>query len=67
MAAVEAGTPTDSPTRFEKKTFGVLLAIAGFFLVTLSASVVRGMRRRRPAHPVDPVAPEPEVVLDRSY
>jgi zinc transport system permease protein len=45
----------------------VLLAIAGFFLVTLSASVVRAMRRRRPAHPVDPVAPEPEVVLDRTY
>jgi zinc transport system permease protein len=45
----------------------VLLAIAGFFLVTLSASVVRGMRRRRPARPVDPIAPEPEVVLDRTY
>jgi len=45
----------------------VLLAIAGFFLVTLSASVVRAMRRRRPVNPVDPVAPEPEVVLDRHY
>lgn len=37
MAAAEAGIPTDSPTRFEKKTFGVLLAIAGaFFLWTVS-------------------------------
>ena len=30
-------TPTDTPTRFEKKTFGVLLALAGaFFLWTVS-------------------------------
>src|SRR5690348_7742540 len=30
-------TPRDNPTRFEKKTFGVLLAIAGvFFLWTVS-------------------------------
>ena len=45
----------------------VLLAIAGFFLVTLTASLVRATRRRRPTHAVDPVAPEPEVILDRSY
>ena len=45
----------------------VLLAIAGFFLVTLSASLVRATRRRRPTRTVDPVAPEPEVILDRSY
>ena len=44
----------------------VLLAIAGFFLVTLTASLVRATRRRRPTHAVDPVAPEPEVILDRS-
>src|SRR3954465_14937246 len=37
MAAAQAGIPTDSPTRFEKKTFGVLLGIAGaFFLWTVS-------------------------------
>ncbi|HEX6838694.1 MAG TPA: AI-2E family transporter [Polyangia bacterium] len=37
MATPEAMTPTDSPTRFEKKTFGVLLAVAGaFFLWTVS-------------------------------
>ena len=30
-------TPTDNPTRFEKRTFGVLLAVAGaFFLWTVS-------------------------------
>jgi zinc transport system permease protein len=45
----------------------VLLAIAGFFVVTLAASVVRAMRRRRPGHPIEPVAPEPEVILDRTY
>ncbi len=37
MATSEAGVPTDNPTRFEKKTFGVLLAVAGaFFLWTVS-------------------------------
>ena len=37
MATTEAMTPTDNPTRFEKKTFGVLLAVAGaFFLWTVS-------------------------------
>ena len=45
----------------------VLLAIAGFFLVTLAASVIRATRRRRPGQPVDHVAPEPEVILDRTY
>lgn len=45
----------------------VLLAIAGFFLVTLAASVVRAMRRRRPGQAIDHVAPEPEVILDRTY
>jgi zinc transport system permease protein len=45
----------------------VLLAIAGFFAVTLTASVVRAMRRRRPGQPIEPVAPEPEVILDRTY
>jgi zinc transport system permease protein len=45
----------------------VLLAIAGFFLVTLAASVIRATRRRRPGQPVDQVAPEPEVILDRTY
>jgi len=45
----------------------VLLAIAGFFVVTLAASVVRAMRRRRPGQAIDQVAPEPEVILDRTY
>jgi zinc transport system permease protein len=45
----------------------VLLAIAGFFVVTLAASVVRAMRRRQPGQAVDQVAPEPEVILDRTY
>jgi zinc transport system permease protein len=45
----------------------VLLAIAGFFVVTLTASVVRAMRRRRPGQAIDQVAPEPEVILDRTY
>ncbi|MCU1280888.1 MAG: hypothetical protein JWM53_4434, partial [bacterium] len=26
-------TPPDNPTRFEKKTFGVLLAVAGAFFL----------------------------------
>jgi zinc transport system permease protein len=45
----------------------VLLAIAGFFVVTLTASVIRATRRRRPGQSVDQVAPEPEVILDRTY
>jgi predicted PurR-regulated permease PerM len=37
MATSEAMVPSDNPTRFEKKTFGVLLAVAGaFFLWTVS-------------------------------
>jgi len=37
MAGSSTYTPTDNPTRFEKRTFGVLLAIAGiFFLWTVS-------------------------------
>jgi len=37
MASVGDSSPRDNPTRFEKKTFGVLLAIAGiFFLWTVS-------------------------------
>ncbi|HEX9104284.1 MAG TPA: AI-2E family transporter [Polyangia bacterium] len=37
MASSDTLTPTDSPTRFEKRTFGVLLAVAGaFFLWTVS-------------------------------
>lgn len=37
MATSDATTPRDNPTRFEKRTFGVLLAVAGvFFLWTVS-------------------------------
>jgi zinc transport system permease protein len=43
----------------------VLLAIGGFFLVTVVASIVRSTRRRRPQAYADAVPPEPEVILDR--
>jgi predicted PurR-regulated permease PerM len=37
MAVTDDATPRDNPTRFEKRTFGVMLAIAGvFFLWTVS-------------------------------
>jgi len=43
----------------------VLLAIGGFFVVTVGAAATRALRRRRAAPArVEPGAPEPEVVLD---
>ena len=43
----------------------VLLAIGGFFVVTVGAAATRALRRRRAAPArVEPGTPEPEVVLD---